>query len=79
VIAQREDVGAGVIKLIGGALGDAEAARGVFRIDDDEIELRDALSEARQVLDDPVPARLADHVSEKSNAHGSCLPIVTGI
>ena len=68
MIAGGHDVGAGVEQLGQDLLRYAEAAGGVLAIDHDEIR-GIALAQSRQGLDDRRPARPADHVTEKHNAH----------
>ena len=68
VIAERDGVGAGIDQFVVDRLGDAEAAGGVFAVDDDEIELPFG-DQARQSLDDDGAPGAADYVADEENAH----------
>ena len=51
VVAERDGIGAGVDQFLIDRLGDAESARGILAIDDDEVE-RPVAHETRQMLAD---------------------------
>ncbi len=68
MVAQRQAIGAGVEQLACRILRQAEARRGVFRIDNDELESQASL-EIRQMFAQAVAARPPHHVPKKSKAH----------
>ncbi len=68
VVAQRQAVGAGLEQLARRGLGDAEAARGVLGVDHHEVQGQPP-PQARQMPDDALTARAADHVSEEGDTH----------
>ena len=68
MIAQRQAIGAGVEQLACGIFRQAEACRGVLRVDDDKFQAQLTL-EIRQVLAQGVAARPAHHIPKKSKAH----------
>jgi hypothetical protein len=67
MIAERDGVGAGIEQLLIDRLGDAEAARRVLAIDDDEIE-RPVPDQSRQAVRDRDAAAAADDVSDKQDS-----------
>src|SRR5206468_6946168 len=68
MIPGRQDVDPAIVELAAKPFGQAEPARGVFRIDHHEVEGEFA-PEARHVLSDGIPARTADHVAAKQDVH----------
>ena len=68
VVAQRDDVGAGLQQIHEDRFRDAEAARRVLAVDDDEVE-GEAPAQAGQRVDDRLAARSADDVAEKQKTH----------
>ncbi|MHC2275865.1 hypothetical protein ACVME8_002476 [Bradyrhizobium diazoefficiens] len=67
VIAERHRVGAGIEKLLIDRFGDAEAAGGIFAVDDDEIE-RPVLDHVGQIFGDGRAPRTADDITHEENA-----------
>ena len=74
MVARGDDIGAGVDELLADRLGDAEAARRILAIDDDEIG-GIARSELRQFGDHGLPARPSHHIAQKQNAHPIALAL----
>src|SRR3984957_3070895 len=68
MVAERDRVGPGVEEILVDRLGDAEAARRVLAVDDDEIELPVA-HEPWQPLRDGRPTAAAHHVADENNPH----------
>src|ERR1041384_7545989 len=68
MIAERDDVGAGVADLVIDRLGNAEAAGGVLAVDRDEVE-PPALAQPRQAADHHLASGPADDVAEEEKAH----------
>jgi hypothetical protein len=68
VVAERDCIGAGIDEFIVDDLGDAEAARRILTIDDDEVELPIG-NERGQPFDHDGPPRAADNVADKKNTH----------
>ena len=68
MIAGRHHIGAGIDRFQKYVFGDAEAAGGIFAIDDHEVELQVG-NQARQFFPDRSAAGLANHVTEKQKAH----------
>lgn len=73
VIARGHHVGTGVDRLEEDVFGDAEAASGIFAVDDDEIEL-EVTDQSRKPLPDRRAARLAHHISQKQKPHARSNP-----
>ena len=69
VVAGGQDVDAAIVEFAAEALGQAESAGRVLRVDDDEVE-REFVAQRRHVLLDGVAARAADHVAAKQDVHG---------
>ncbi len=68
VVAERDAVDARAVDLLGGRLGDAEAAGRVLAVGHDEVE-REPLAQLGQPSREPFAARAAHHVAEESQAH----------
>ena len=68
VVAERDDIGAGIDQLVEDLLGDAKAAGRVLAIDDEEIELVAGAQLGDRVVGS-LAARLADDISEKQQTH----------
>jgi len=72
VIAGRDDVGASTNGIVENLLRNAEAARGVFAVDDYEVQLQIG-NQPRQLFINCIPARPAHHITKKKQSHGSAL------
>ena len=68
VVAERDDVRAGVQDVVGNRLGDAEAARRVLAIDHDEVE-PPAFAQGGKLLRDHIAAWSADDIAEEKETH----------
>jgi hypothetical protein len=64
VVAGGEDVGAEVEELVGDLRGEAEAAGGVLRVDDGELDVV-GLADVADVLADDAAARAAEDVADE--------------
>ena len=62
VVAGGDDIDAGVIKGLADLGGDAEAARRVLAVDDDEVELKPP-AQVRDMFKHCLAAGFADHVA----------------
>jgi predicted PurR-regulated permease PerM len=69
VVAERDHVDAGLEQLVGDARGDAQAARDVLRVDDDEGRLVPAPELGQQPEQRP-PPRAADEVAGEEDGRG---------
>lgn len=68
MVAGRDNIGAGIDGLEIDIFGDAEAAGGVFTVDDHKIELQIG-NQPRQSFPDSSASGLANHISEKKKPH----------
>jgi hypothetical protein len=68
MIAKRQAIGAGIEQLTRRILRQAEASRGIFRIDNDKFEFKLTL-ETRQVLCEGIASGAAHHITKKSKTH----------
>ena len=68
VISGRQNVDTAIVKFAAQALGEPEAAGGIFGIDHDEVD-REFLAQARHVFFDNLPAGATDHVTAKQDVH----------
>jgi hypothetical protein len=66
VVAGGEDVGAEVEELVGDLRGEAEAAGGVLRVDDGELDVV-GLADVADVLADDAAARAAEDVADEED------------
>ena len=69
VVAGGEDVGAEVEEVVGNLRSDAEAAGGVFAVDDDELGLV-GLAQVTDVRLEDAAARAAKDVADEEDVHG---------
>jgi hypothetical protein len=77
VIAGGQNVGAEVEELFGDGRCEPEAAGGILRIHDHEVDLA-FLDDMRQVLPHHPSPRTPENVPDKEQFHrDSCLPLVT--
>jgi hypothetical protein len=72
VIARRHHVGTGIDRFEEDVLGYAEAAGGVFAVDDHEVEFQ-VRYQTGEAIPDRRTSGLADHVTQKKQSH--CYPI----
>ena len=70
VIPERHAIRAGVEQLLANRLGDSETARGVLRIDHDEIE-PPGLTQRRKSREHGLAAATPDDVAQKKQAQGA--------
>ena len=75
MIAGGHDIGAGLVELARDLIGDADAARGVLAVDDNEINC-ESRPQAGQMFLDRVTAGAADHIAEEQNLHATT-PLAT--
>ena len=68
MVAERHAIGAGIEQVGQDGFGDAEAASGIFAVDDDEIECI-ALDETGKRVANHVSARATDDIAEKQKTH----------
>jgi hypothetical protein len=72
MIAKRQAISASDKELLGNGAGEAETTRRIFGIHDRKIKAQAGL-QARQMVQDSLPARLSDHISKKGYFHSESL------
>ena len=68
MVAERDDVGAGIDQLAIDRLGDAETTGGILAIDGDEIELP-LVDQSRQAIEHDLAPAAAHDVADEKNTH----------
>src|SRR5690606_5920334 len=75
VVAERDDVGAGLDELLEVPARDPEAPRGVLAVHDDEVELLAALPDERGRRDHP---GCGEHVADEQETHAATIAGAAG-